>query len=643
MSTSSIEEIVQRAERGGESWEDFCSWLMARHPALAQEMLDDSPTDWRFLLPIAPDARVLELGCGWGNLSLCLADSCSVAHAVDTDAMHIRWAAARAKMTGVRNVLVSLADLGAPVPPPGFFDLIVVQDLRWILPDCHPASRISSNAVLRALSMLKDVLNPGGILVLGLESPYLRQGARRYLFSALAAFQHPAVRRVQDALRRLGLEWTRAFLALPSCKTSAYLLDVATPGSLGPALRFFAAHFIEPRNLKRLAGRWALLHAPLASVYLESVAGCWLFAASGPPGGGLGEVGGAPWLEADDDHSPRLRTMVIKGNADRHSRVHLATFEERSGRGRSLIHIARSLEEPHVITREHDNLCLIREKLSVPMKATVPSPIGLGEVHGRPAIALQWVDGQRLSDRLRKVTKVQGLRAVSSLFPAIIAWLVRFQKEMGSFTHFDDELLGKHIVAPIETFIAGCNPASELAAHARRLVTEAEAFLGQQVLLTAEHGDLWHRNILLRAGAISPLDQVRVTDWELASFGQLPFADFYSLVISTALLLLGDDAAMLRGRYALKYAYSGKSRFSRLIDVHLEEYAAQIDMDRRWGAILFPLSHLKVATLHQVYFRDALAPKWMEMAEFCLCHPNELPVAMGRRANVNLAKPRSLA
>jgi SAM-dependent methyltransferase len=101
----------------------------------------------------APPARVADLGCGTGTLSLLLADEGHAVHGVDfSPAMVTR---ARAKAEGRRDVRFVVGDAAAPALDRAAYDVVLCRHVLWALPD--PTA---------ALRRWVDLLAPGGRLVL---------------------------------------------------------------------------------------------------------------------------------------------------------------------------------------------------------------------------------------------------------------------------------------------------------------------------------------------------------------------------------------------------------------------------------------------------------------------------------------------
>ena len=104
------------------------------------------------LLPGAP-ARVADLGCGTGTLSVLLADEGYAVDGVDFAPEMVREA--EAKRAGRSGVTFTLGDAADPPLLPGTYDVVLSRHVLWALPD-HEA----------ALSRWLELLRPDGRLVL---------------------------------------------------------------------------------------------------------------------------------------------------------------------------------------------------------------------------------------------------------------------------------------------------------------------------------------------------------------------------------------------------------------------------------------------------------------------------------------------
>ena len=111
---------------------------------------------WRELLldalPPAP-ARVADLGCGTGTLSLLLAEEGYAVDGVDVSPEMVRLA--KEKAAGRDGVRFTEADASAPPLDPHSYDVVLCRHVLWAMPD--PAA---------TLRRWIDLLAPGGRLLL---------------------------------------------------------------------------------------------------------------------------------------------------------------------------------------------------------------------------------------------------------------------------------------------------------------------------------------------------------------------------------------------------------------------------------------------------------------------------------------------
>jgi SAM-dependent methyltransferase len=134
---------------------DSHAWLRAR--AERSELL-------RLLdRAIAGDARVLELGCGTGQLSLFLASADRLVIGADLTRASLALAESARQRYGVTRALFVETDLRAPGLKPRAFDVVYSSGVLHHTPD----PRASFAAMAR-------LARPGGIVVVGLYNAYAR-------------------------------------------------------------------------------------------------------------------------------------------------------------------------------------------------------------------------------------------------------------------------------------------------------------------------------------------------------------------------------------------------------------------------------------------------------------------------------------
>jgi len=112
---------------------------------------------------IPPGARVLELGCGTGQMSLFLATVDRMVIGADLARPSLELAAEAARRFGVEGVLFVETDLRRPGLQPEAFDVVVCTGVLHHTPD----PRAAFSAVAR-------LVKPGGYVVLGLYNAFAR-------------------------------------------------------------------------------------------------------------------------------------------------------------------------------------------------------------------------------------------------------------------------------------------------------------------------------------------------------------------------------------------------------------------------------------------------------------------------------------
>lgn len=144
------------------SWEVAGCTYRARTTAgvFSWEHLDPGT---RFLLEtvrIAPDARVLDLGCGWGVIGVHAARRALRGHVtlVDVDALAVRAAEATLRANEVQNACVVLGD-GAGAAGPGPYDLVLSN------PPFHQGHGVDRQLAERLVSEAARLLAPGGRVI----------------------------------------------------------------------------------------------------------------------------------------------------------------------------------------------------------------------------------------------------------------------------------------------------------------------------------------------------------------------------------------------------------------------------------------------------------------------------------------------
>jgi SAM-dependent methyltransferase len=110
----------------------------------------------RLLLPMLPSvpARVADLGCGTGTLTVLMAQAGHVVAGLDVSPRMVALARGKIAAGGVVADVV-VGDASSPPWQPGTFDAVLTRHVLWAMPDPEAA-----------LTMWIDLLAPGGRLIL---------------------------------------------------------------------------------------------------------------------------------------------------------------------------------------------------------------------------------------------------------------------------------------------------------------------------------------------------------------------------------------------------------------------------------------------------------------------------------------------
>ena len=223
--TEVVRNFYEHAPFPGYPPRDSLAWLRSRaERSQFARLLDQA---------IPGDARVLEIGCGTGQMSLYLARASRVVVAADLTRASLLLGAAAAKRFQLKGVHFIETDLHRPALRQGSFDVVYSSGVLHHTPDPRAAfGRISRLA------------RPGGMIVLGLYNAFARLPLRlRRLVARLSRYrwipfdpvlrdrhneparreawlrdqyQHPEEHRhtiaeVQSWFRQCGVEYVRAY------------------------------------------------------------------------------------------------------------------------------------------------------------------------------------------------------------------------------------------------------------------------------------------------------------------------------------------------------------------------------------------------------------------------------------------------
>lgn len=162
--------IIEKAEQEG--WKEAVREYIYPHDAkLSDYVTDETRTDFRFLLPISRESVVLDIGSGWGALSVALARVSGLVVSLESVYERIRFIEIRKNQEKLNNIQLVQSDfLNLPFPESTFDFIILNGVLEWFgLMDTGNSPEVVQKNVLRRLNKL---LKRRGTVYVGIENRY---------------------------------------------------------------------------------------------------------------------------------------------------------------------------------------------------------------------------------------------------------------------------------------------------------------------------------------------------------------------------------------------------------------------------------------------------------------------------------------
>ncbi|MFV1979842.1 MAG: glycosyltransferase [Rhodothermia bacterium] len=141
--------------------------LGGESPFLSEYILDDGRGDLSLLLDLDEEARVLDLGAGYGTVAAGFVDRCNVA-AFDNDFLRLAFCAERFSQEGQAIELVHGEGNHLPFRDEMFDAVLLIGVLEWVGVSESPET--PDQLQRRFLSEVGRVLKPGGTVLIGIEN-----------------------------------------------------------------------------------------------------------------------------------------------------------------------------------------------------------------------------------------------------------------------------------------------------------------------------------------------------------------------------------------------------------------------------------------------------------------------------------------
>lgn len=574
----------------------------------------------QLLLPLGPQSRVLDLGCGWGNLSAAAGLAAGQVVAMDLAPLRARFTQLHLQAEGLDNALVLGGGDGRYLPfAAASFDAVILNGvLEWV--GEPTAVKVTPDEALAAfLAEVRRVLRPGGRVLIGIENRFSakyilgmpeehvnqryvsllpRWMADRYLRRVqgrpyrIRTYSHWGIARV---LQAAGFQEVERHLPLPDYRNPD---RIALHGSHAALRATLVARQWRPMRAKvmDLAARWGLLphlvhsfvavaRKPLAeaepAVSPSEVA-------SGDPGSpardeltALGEAcltalrqqGGAPAALAE-----RLcaRTAILESGVTGSMRLVLLSPDDAS---RAAVASVGAGPEGVVIAAKAAALGqLVALDLPAPLRSSLPQILAQFRWGRRTVLLRPWIEGRSL------IEEVGGSKGEALLGEAA-NWLIALHSATHQQKCFDAADWASYVDRPWEELRRLLPLPSSIEAMVENRLPSLSRINGRELPRVFVHGDFEFRNLLR-----TPEGGLKVIDWELAEPAGLPLGDLAHLLV-----------AYVSNRRGYSYGAAARSLFldrgvtAKLADGWLERYCQALNVPQDLMRPLLALALLRDA------------------------------------------------
>lgn len=151
-------------------WERAVFNKFQNDPFVLRIITDETRADWQYLLPINKEMIALDIGAGWGTISIPLARNIKHLYALEGTLDRLQFLNIRADQQNINNITSVYADILNHPFPKGGFDLISFNGvLEWVGMDGENVVDPKEKQ-LQALKIAFDLLKEDGYLYIGIEN-----------------------------------------------------------------------------------------------------------------------------------------------------------------------------------------------------------------------------------------------------------------------------------------------------------------------------------------------------------------------------------------------------------------------------------------------------------------------------------------
>ncbi len=143
-----------------------------RFPLFYRYLFEEGRSDWRFYMGLPEEAKVLDLGAGWGNLSFEFSLEYRHVVSVDFSPSKLGFMATRKRLEGRENMDLFRLDINKTLPfKDGSFDLVILNGvLEWV--GEYHEEKAPDEYQRDLIREIRRLLKPGGYLYIGIENRF---------------------------------------------------------------------------------------------------------------------------------------------------------------------------------------------------------------------------------------------------------------------------------------------------------------------------------------------------------------------------------------------------------------------------------------------------------------------------------------
>ncbi|MEW6009214.1 MAG: methyltransferase domain-containing protein [Candidatus Omnitrophota bacterium] len=163
-----LRKIIDVAQKS--SWRNALEeFFKSTRPKSLEGIIDEARADFTYILPIGKDATVLDLGCGWGTISMAMAKQYKTVFAVDAYYEKVKFLKIRKSQEKKENIIPICSDAFKLPFSDGYFDSVVLYGvLEWAGLVASSTNPLASQLAL--LAEANRVLKKGGCVYISIEN-----------------------------------------------------------------------------------------------------------------------------------------------------------------------------------------------------------------------------------------------------------------------------------------------------------------------------------------------------------------------------------------------------------------------------------------------------------------------------------------